>query len=66
MIVVFKHRLEVQTYVCSLQTCVCRLIVHLACHTYCAALKTGSAATIRNSFDIIYDLNPRLISVEYV
>ena len=33
MIVIFKHRLEVQTQVCNSETCVCRLIVHLACHT---------------------------------
>ena len=33
MIVVFKHRLEVQTRVCNLETYVSRLIVHLACDT---------------------------------
>ena len=33
MIVVFKHKLEVQTQVCNSETYVCRLIVHLACHT---------------------------------
>ena len=33
MIVVFKRRLEVQTQVCNSETYVCRLIVHLACHS---------------------------------
>ena len=33
MIVVFKHRLEVQKQDCNTETCVCRLIVHVACHT---------------------------------
>ena len=33
MIVVFQHRLEVQTQVCNSETYVCEPIVHLACHT---------------------------------
>ena len=33
MTVILKHRLQVQTQVCNLQTHVCRLILHLACHT---------------------------------
>ena len=32
MIVIFKHRLEDQTPVCNLETCVCRLSVHFSCH----------------------------------
>ena len=53
MIVVFKHRLEVQTWVCNSETYVCRLIVHLACHRpeniICTMMKYGETFECRHT-----------------